>query len=38
MTSNRPWGLGAIRDVLLDGSQSAYVELYRQADWPQRQL
>ena len=31
-------GLGAIRDVLLDGSQSTYVEIYRQADWPQRQL
>jgi len=31
-------GLGAIRDVLLDGSQGIYVELYRQADWPQRKL
>jgi len=31
-------GLGAIRDVLLDGSQNTYVEIYRQADIPQRQL
>ena len=31
-------GLGAIRDVLLDGNQSTYLEIYRQADWPQRQL
>ena len=31
-------GLGAIRDVLLDGNQSAYVDIYRQADLPQRQL
>ena len=31
-------GLGAIRDVLLDGSQRTYVDVYRQADWPQRQL
>lgn len=31
-------GLGAIRDVLLDGSQSAYLQVYRQADRPQRQL
>ena len=31
-------GLGAIRDVLLDGNQAAYVEIYRQADRPQRQL
>jgi len=31
-------GLGAIRDVLLDGSQPTYLEIYRQADWPQRQL
>jgi ABC-type multidrug transport system fused ATPase/permease subunit len=31
-------GLGAIRDVLLDGSQGTYLELYRRADRPQRQL
>jgi ABC-type multidrug transport system fused ATPase/permease subunit len=31
-------GLGAIRDVLLDGNQGTYVEVYRQADRPQRQL
>ena len=31
-------GLGAIRDVLLDGNQSTYVEIYREADRPQRQL
>lgn len=31
-------GLGAIRDVLLDGNQPTYLEIYRQADWPQRQL
>jgi len=31
-------GLGAIRDVLLDGSQSVYSEIYRRADRPQRQL
>ncbi len=31
-------GLGAIRDVLLDGNQGTYVEIYRQADRPQRQL
>lgn len=31
-------GLGAIRDVLLDGNQSAYLQIYRQADRPQRQL
>jgi ABC-type multidrug transport system fused ATPase/permease subunit len=29
-------GLGAIRDVLLDGSQAAYLEIYRQADRPLR--
>ena len=29
-------GLGAIRDVLLDGSQSSYLELYRRSDQPQR--
>jgi ABC-type multidrug transport system fused ATPase/permease subunit len=31
-------GLGAIRDVLLDGSQATYLEVYRRADRPQRQL
>lgn len=31
-------GLGAIRDVLLEGSQSTYLQIYRQADRPQRQL
>ncbi len=31
-------GLGAIRDVLLDGSQATYLELYRRADRPQRHL
>ena len=31
-------GLGAIRDVLLDGNQSTYFEIYKQADVPQRQL
>ena len=31
-------GLGAIRDVLLDGSQSTYLSIYRQSDRPQRQL
>ena len=31
-------GLGAIRDVLLDGSQAAYLQIYRQADLPLRQL
>ncbi|MDB4659639.1 ABC transporter ATP-binding protein/permease [Synechococcus sp. AH-551-C10] len=31
-------GLGAIRDVLLDGSQSTYLNIYRQADRPLRQL
>lgn len=30
-------GLGAIRDVLLDGSQLAYLQIYRQADRPKRQ-
>lgn len=30
-------GLGAIRDVLLDGSQASYLELYRRSDLPQRQ-
>jgi len=31
-------GLGAIRDVLLDGTQSTYMELYGLADRPQRLL
>ncbi|MDA7434757.1 ABC transporter ATP-binding protein/permease [Synechococcus sp. AH-601-J22] len=31
-------GLGAIRDVLLDGSQPTYLKIYREADRPQRQL
>lgn len=31
-------GLGAIRDVLLDGLQTTYLIIYRQADRPQRQL
>jgi ATP-binding cassette subfamily B protein len=31
-------GLGAIRDVLLNGNQATYVAIYQQADWPQRQL
>ena len=31
-------GLGAIRDVLLDGTQPTYLKIYRQADLPQRQL
>jgi len=31
-------GLGAIRDVLLDGSQPTYLKNYSQADRPQRQL
>ena len=31
-------GLGAIRDVLLDGSQSIYLQIYNEADRPQRQL
>ena len=31
-------GLGAIRDVLLDCSQLTYLQIYRQADRPQRQL
>jgi ABC-type multidrug transport system fused ATPase/permease subunit len=30
-------GLGAIRDVLLDGNQAAYLASYRQADFPMRQ-
>lgn len=31
-------GLGAIRDVLLDGSQLTYLQIYRQADRPLRQF
>ena len=31
-------GLGAIRDVLLDGSQSTYVRIYAQADRPLRKF
>lgn len=31
-------GLGAIRDVLLDGSQPTYLKIYSQADRPQRLL
>ena len=31
-------GLGAIRDVLLDGNQRTYVEIYQQSDRPQRLL
>lgn len=31
-------GLGAIRDVILNNSQDAYLEVYRRADRPQRQL
>ena len=30
-------GLGGIRDVLLDGTQQAYCDIYRQADIPLRQ-
>lgn len=29
-------GLGAIRDVLLDGTQNSYLDLYRRSDKPQR--
>ena len=31
-------GMGAIRDVLLDGSQMIYVDMYRREDRPQRRL
>ena len=31
-------GLGAIRDVLLDGSQATYTQVYQNADRPQRLL
>ncbi len=30
-------GLGAIRDVLLDGNQATYLAIYRQADLPMRE-
>lgn len=30
-------GLGGIRDILIDGSQATYCEIYRQADLPLRQ-
>ena len=31
-------GLGAIRDVLLDGSQNIYIDIYKRADRPKRRL
>ena len=31
-------GLGAIRDVLLDGTQNSYLQIYSEADRPLRQL
>lgn len=31
-------GLGAIRDVLLNGNQAAYIDIYRKSDLPQREL
>ena len=31
-------GLGAIRDVLLDGTQDSYLSIYQKADWPLRRL
>jgi len=31
-------GLGAIRDVLLDGTQLVYLEIYRKSDRPQRRF
>lgn len=31
-------GLGSIRDLLLDGSQSTFIDIYRRADRPQRLL
>ena len=31
-------GMAAIRDISLTGNQRTYQEIYRQADWPQRQL
>jgi len=31
-------GLGAVRDVLLDGSQMVYLDVYRRSDRPLRQL
>ena len=33
-TAQSPRGIGAIRDVLLDGSQSTYLHIYRQSDAP----
>jgi ABC-type multidrug transport system fused ATPase/permease subunit len=30
-------GLGGVRDVLLDGTQAVYCDIYRQADYPLRQ-
>jgi ATP-binding cassette, subfamily B, bacterial PglK len=31
-------GLGAIRDVVLDGNQASYLSMYKQADLPQREF
>jgi len=31
-------GLGSVRDVLLDGSQATYLQIYQRADRPSRQL
>lgn len=31
-------GIGAIRDVILDGSQHVYLQIYSQSDLPQRRL
>jgi len=31
-------GFGAVRDVLMNGSQRAYLQIYQQADRPQRRL
>jgi ABC-type multidrug transport system fused ATPase/permease subunit len=31
-------GLGGIRDVIIDGNQSSYLDIYRKADLPQRIL
>lgn len=30
-------GLGAIRDVILDGTHDLYLDVYGRSDWPQRQ-
>ncbi|NDC62955.1 MAG: ABC transporter ATP-binding protein [Planctomycetia bacterium] len=38
LVQNVQEGLGAIRDVLLDRSQPYYLDRYRDADWPLRQL